>query len=79
MTTGSMKRKGADVKSITVELPDRLGEEVQALVNAGWFRDEPEVLCAALREFVQRHRPELAERFQREDIAWALREKQPSP
>ncbi len=65
--------------SITVELPGRLGEAVQALVRAGWFRDEPDVVCAALREFLQHHRLELAERFQLDDIAWAVREKLPGP
>jgi len=47
-------------------------------VKAGWFRTEEEAVRLALLEFVRRHRVELLERFQREDIAWALRQKKAS-
>ena len=63
------------MKSITVELPDRLAEELGAMVGGGWFTSEAEAVRAALMEFVRRHRPELVERFQLEDIAWALDQK----
>ncbi len=63
------------MKSIHVELPEKLAEELGRLVEAGWFRNEDEAVRLALLEFVRRHRFELLERFQREDIAWALREK----
>jgi Arc/MetJ-type ribon-helix-helix transcriptional regulator len=45
------------------------------MVKAGWFRNEAEVMRSALRDFVRRNRPELLERFQRDDIAWALKQK----
>ena len=60
------------MKSVHVELPDKLAAELDALVKAGWFHSEEEVLRLALAEFVRRRRFELAEQFQREDIAWAL-------
>jgi Arc/MetJ-type ribon-helix-helix transcriptional regulator len=63
------------MKSIKVELPDRLAEELDAMVKAGWFNNEAEAMRSALREFVRRNRLELLERFQREDIAWALKQK----
>jgi Arc/MetJ-type ribon-helix-helix transcriptional regulator len=63
------------MKSIRVELPDKLAEELNAMVTAGWFSNEAEAMRSALREFVRRNRPELLERFQREDIAWALKQK----
>jgi len=63
------------VRSLQVELPDKLAGEVEALVRAGWFRSEDELIRLALAEFVRRHQFELLERFQREDIAWALRQK----
>ncbi|MGH9318756.1 MAG: ribbon-helix-helix domain-containing protein [Vicinamibacteria bacterium] len=66
------------MKPIQVELPDRLAEELRLLVKAGWFRNEEEAVRVALLEFVRRHRVELLERFQREDIAWALRQKKAS-
>lgn len=65
------------MKSVHVELPDKLAAELDALVKAGWFHSEEEVLRLALAEFVRRRRFELAEQFQREDIAWALQQKGP--
>ena len=63
------------MKSIQIELPDKLAQELEAMVKAGWFSTEEEVVRLALLEFVRRHRLELFERFQREDIAWALKQK----
>ena len=63
------------MKVINVELPEMLAEELGRLVEAGWFRNEEEAVRLALLEFVRRHRFELLERFQREDIAWVLGEK----
>ena len=62
------------MKSINLELPDRMAEELSRLVQTGWFRDEAEAIRAALLEFLNHHNTELQERFQREDIEWALRE-----
>jgi Arc/MetJ-type ribon-helix-helix transcriptional regulator len=63
------------MKSIKVELPDKLARELNAMVKAGCFNDEAEAMRSALREFVRRNRLELLERFQREDITRALRQK----
>ena len=63
------------MKLIQIELPDKLARELGAMVEAGWFSSEAEVVRLALLEFVRSHRIELLERFQREDIAWALRQK----
>ena len=60
------------MKTIQVELPERVTTELDALVKAGWFADEAEIIRLALLEFVQRDRFALMEQFQREDIAWAL-------
>jgi len=64
------------MKSIHIELPDKLAQELEAMVKAGWFSNEAEVMRLALLEFVRRYRLELLERFQREDIAWALNQKE---
>lgn len=63
------------MKSVQIELPDKLVAELDALVRAGWFRSEDELVRMALVEFVRHHRFELLERFQHEDIAWALQQK----
>jgi Arc/MetJ-type ribon-helix-helix transcriptional regulator len=62
------------MKTIEVELPDRVTMELETLIKDGWFADEAEIIRVALLEFVQRNRFALMERFQREDIAWALRQ-----
>ncbi len=64
------------MKSIHIELPDKLAQELDVIVKTGWFSDEAEVVRAALLEFVRRHRVDLLERFQQEDIAWALKQKE---
>ena len=63
------------MKTLKVELPDKLAEALEAIVKTGWFQSEADVVRHALLEFVQGHRLELEERFQREDIAWAIGEK----
>jgi Arc/MetJ-type ribon-helix-helix transcriptional regulator len=64
------------VKSINVDLPDKIAEELSRLVETGWFHDEAEAVRAALLEFLGHRAAELQERFQQEDIEWALRVKQ---
>jgi Arc/MetJ-type ribon-helix-helix transcriptional regulator len=63
------------MKSVQIELPDKLAESLHTLVQEGWFRSEEEVLRFALLEFLRRHRLAVHEQFQRDDIAWALRQK----
>ncbi len=60
------------MRTLQVEIPDRLADEVEHLVEDGWFVSEAELARQALSEFVHRHRFELQEQFQREDIRWAL-------
>lgn len=51
------------MKTIQVELPDRLAELLQEMVQEGWFQSEEEAVRAALLEFLRRHPRQLAERF----------------
>jgi Arc/MetJ-type ribon-helix-helix transcriptional regulator len=62
------------MKSMRLELPDKLAAELNLLVQGGWFRDEEEAVRLAIVEFLRQRRPELLERFQRDDIAWALQQ-----
>jgi Arc/MetJ-type ribon-helix-helix transcriptional regulator len=63
------------MKSMQIELPEKLAHELDMLVRQGWFRSEGEAIRFALVEFLHRHRLELLEQFQREDVTWALRQK----
>ena len=67
------------MKTLQVELPDQLAEELETAVRAGRFQNSGEVVRAALREFVTGRRFELLEQQQMQDIAWALHEKAPNP
>jgi Arc/MetJ-type ribon-helix-helix transcriptional regulator len=71
-----MQQMGNAMQSIHVELPDTLAAELDALMQTGWFLSKNELICLALVEFARRHRLALAEQFQQEDIAWALRQKE---
>jgi Arc/MetJ-type ribon-helix-helix transcriptional regulator len=63
------------MKVVHVELPDKMVAELDALVKSGWFVDEAEIVRQALADFVEHRGFALSEQFQREDIAWALRER----
>lgn len=63
------------MKTLEIAVPDTLADQLRGLVEEGWFTSENEIGRLALVEFLNRHRFELQERFQREDIAWALGEK----
>jgi Arc/MetJ-type ribon-helix-helix transcriptional regulator len=64
------------MKSLEVELPDRMAAELEGLVKAGLYPNAQEAVRHALGEFLRHHASTLAEMHQREDIAWALREAQ---
>jgi Arc/MetJ-type ribon-helix-helix transcriptional regulator len=66
------------MKAIQVELPEKLAAEIEVYVKTGWFNSEAEVIRAALMEFVRRNRVDLLERFMRDDIEWALKQKGPA-
>jgi Arc/MetJ-type ribon-helix-helix transcriptional regulator len=63
------------MKAIQVELPEKLAAEIEAYVKTGWFNSEAEVIRAALMDFVRRNRVDLLDRFMRDDIEWALKQK----
>ncbi len=60
------------MKTIQAELPERLYQEIQALVQGGRFPDEGELLREALRRYLDAHRPDLMEDFIRSDVEWGL-------
>lgn len=62
-----------NMKSIKVELPPRLREQVEALVRAGWFTKEQDLICEAVRRFVESHPPDAMTQAVWEDVDWGLR------
>ena len=59
------------MKTLALEVPDRLAQELENLVRAGWFANEEELVRFALAEFLQRNKLKLQEEYQLEDIRWA--------
>jgi Arc/MetJ-type ribon-helix-helix transcriptional regulator len=60
------------VKTIQTKIPGQLYKKASALVKEGWFRDEKDVFSEAIRRFLDTHRPELMEKFIRDDVEWGL-------
>lgn len=63
------------MKTINVDIPEKLEIEIEKYIKGGWFSNESELMCEALREFIHRHRPILMEKFMEEDIEWAVKTK----
>ena len=60
------------MKTINVEVPEKLAVEIEKYIKGGWFNSEAELAREALREFVRHHHLTLMEKFMEEDIEWAL-------
>jgi Arc/MetJ-type ribon-helix-helix transcriptional regulator len=61
------------MKTIQVDIPEKLVNEIEEYVKEGWFNNEGELMREALREFIRHHRPMLMEKYMEEDIEWALK------
>jgi hypothetical protein len=55
-------------------LGDLCGEQKKALdlVKQGWFRDEQDIFYEAIRRYLDSYRPDLMEKFIRDDVEWGL-------
>ena len=61
------------MKTVEAKTSEQLDRQIDALVAQGWFDSRDKVVQEAIRRFMQAHRPELMERFVREDVEWGLR------
>lgn len=61
------------MKTVKIDLPEKLAIEMESYVKGGWFSNEAELMRVALQEFIRHHRLELMERFMQEDIEWAVK------
>ena len=61
-----------DVTTVQTTLPTRLLAQVESLIREGWFQDMDDLVTDALRRLLDTHRPELMERYIREDVEWGL-------
>jgi len=61
------------MKTVETKISDELDRAINALVEQGWFLNRDEVVQEAIRRFLNARRPELMEKFIREDVEWGLR------
>ena len=57
---------------LPAQVPDRLLQQAQRLVEQGWAGTVQEVVNESLRRYLESHSDALAEQFIREDVAWGL-------
>ena len=67
------KTSAHDVHVLETPVPPRLFDQLQQLVNDGWYGSIDEIVREALRRYLKTHGPELMERHLREDVEWGLR------
>ncbi len=61
-----------ELTTVQAKLPAQLISKMEKLVDEGWYEDIDALLTEALRRYLDIHRPELMERFIREDLEWGL-------
>lgn len=62
------------MKTLTIDCPDRLHEQLVKLVEAGWFKSPEDGALEALRRYLSLHSVELQEKQIMADVQWALNE-----
>ena len=60
------------MKTLTVECPDQLAEQLDGFVKEGWAVDRGETIVEALRRFLESHRPDIARAQVLADVEWGL-------
>lgn len=58
--------------TVTAKLTPRLTQELDALIEAGWYANRSEALRDAVRDLVERKRLYRLERAVEQDIEWGL-------
>jgi putative addiction module CopG family antidote len=60
--------------TITVKIPHTLLEEIDRLIEGGWYANRSEVIRDGIREIIDRRRHVLLRKAVEEDIEWARNE-----
>ena len=64
------------MKTMSFDIPDNMANQIKDFVKVGFFASEPDVIMAAMTEFIRRNKIDMMERFAMEDIEWAKNEAQ---
>jgi len=57
---------------IQTEVPERLWQQAQNMVEQGWVSNMQELVNESLRRYLESHQDALAEHFILEDVRWGL-------
>lgn len=60
-------------KTVKAEIPIQLVDQMESLIDEGWFSDANGLIVDALRRFLETHRPELMDQYIWKDVEWGLR------
>jgi Arc/MetJ-type ribon-helix-helix transcriptional regulator len=63
------------MKTIRAKIPNKLHQQMEELVEKGWFRSQEDIIDEAIRRFLVANKPALLEKFIRDDVQWGLRER----
>jgi len=58
---------------IHAEVPDRLWQQAQTMVEQGWVSDMESLIAESLRRYIDSHQEIITEQFIRSDVDWGLR------
>lgn len=58
---------------IHAEVPDRLWQQAQAMVEQGWVSDMESLIAESLRRYIDSHQEIITEQFIKSDVDWGLR------
>ena len=61
------------MRTIEMEVPEKLYEKAMGLVKDGWFRDEKDIFAEAIRRFLDSHQSDLMAQHILNDVEWGLR------
>lgn len=60
------------MSTVSTEIPERLLQQAQVLVQSGWANNIQELMVESLRRYVESHQDTLTEQFIRDDVVWGL-------
>jgi Arc/MetJ-type ribon-helix-helix transcriptional regulator len=70
MTGNNVERE--NTIALETKIPIQLRQSMRHLVTEGWYKDENDLVLAALRRFLALHQTEVMAEQIREDITWGL-------
>lgn len=58
--------------TLHAQLPDRLIQQAQSMIDRGWASSMESLLAESLRRYLESHQEAMTEQFIDEDLEWGL-------